>query len=157
MAFPFSTKKTTPSLGSPATTTPLLPGADELDDDSAGKMSFLDHLDELRRRLVASAISLGVGAAVAFVFIDRIFAFIMKPLADKLPAGARLTAVEPTEPFMLYIKIGLLAGVVIAAPLITWQLWLFISPGLYSHEKRFALPFVLMASVFFVAGAAFNH
>ena len=158
MAFPFSTKKrTAPSLARPATATPLLPGADELDDDSAGKMSFLDHLDELRRRLVASAISLGVGAAVAFVFIDRIFAFIMKPLADTLPAGARLTAVEPTEPFMLYIKIGLLAGVVIAAPLITWQLWLFIAPGLYAKEKRFALPFIVLATVCFVSGAAFSH
>jgi len=158
MAFSFFKKgKTVPALGGTASVPPALPGSDELDDEGAGKMSFLDHLDELRRRLVASAISLGVGAAIAFLFIDRIFAFIMKPLAESLPAGSRLTAVEPTEPFMLYIKIGLLAGVVIAAPLITLQLWLFIAPGLYAHEKRFALPFILMATVFFVAGAAFSH
>jgi sec-independent protein translocase protein TatC len=157
MAFPFFKKKAAPALGSPLAGQRALPGADDSDDDGAGKMSFLDHLDELRRRLVASAISLAVGAAVAFAFIDRIFSFIMKPLADKLPAGARLTAVEPTEPFMLYIKIGLLAGVVIAAPLITWQLWLFIAPGLYANEKRFALPFILLATVCFLAGAAFSH
>lgn len=157
MAFSLFKKKAPSAIGGPGSRPALPPGDDDLDEDGAGKMSFLDHLDELRRRLVASAISLGIGAAVAFVFIDRIFSFIMQPLADRLPAGSKLTAVEPTEPFMLYIKIGLLAGVIIAAPLITWQLWLFIAPGLYAHEKRFALPFILMATVFFVAGAAFSH
>jgi sec-independent protein translocase protein TatC len=102
-------------------------------------------------------LSLAVGTLVAFVFINRIFDFIMRPLYDKLPAGSKLIYTEPTEAFMLNVKIALLAGIVIAAPLIMWQLWLFISPGLYAHEKRFALPFTLMASVFFVGGAAFNH
>jgi sec-independent protein translocase protein TatC len=120
-------------------------------------MSFLDHLDELRRRLVAAALSLAFGTLVAFFFIDRIFDFIMRPLYDKLPAGSKLIYTEPTEAFMLKVKIALLAGLVIGAPLIVAQIWLFIAPGLYSHEKRFALPFILMASVFFVAGAAFNH
>jgi sec-independent protein translocase protein TatC len=130
---------------------------DDLDDEGGGRMSFLDHLDELRRRLVAAALSLAVGTLVAFVFINRIFDFIMRPLYDKLPAGSKLIYTEPTEAFMLNVKIALLAGVVIAAPLIMWQLWLFIAPGLYAHEKRFALPFILMASIFFVGGAAFNH
>ena len=92
-------------------------------------MSFLDHLDELRRRLVAAALSLAVGTLVAFVFINRIFDFIMRPLYDKLPAGSKLIYTEPTEAFMLNVKIALLAGIVIAAPLIMWQLWLFIAPG----------------------------
>ena len=120
-------------------------------------MSFLDHLDELRRRLVASALSLAVGTLVAFFFIDRIFTFIMRPLYEKLPPGSKLIYTEPTEAFFLKLKIALLAGVVIGAPLIMLQLWLFIAPGLYAREKRFALPFILMASVFFVGGAAFNH
>ena len=81
----------------------------------------------------------------------------MRPLYEKLPAGSKLIYTEPTEAFFLKIKIALLAGLLIGAPLIMWQLWLFISPGLYSHEKRFALPFVFMASAFFVGGAAFNH
>jgi sec-independent protein translocase protein TatC len=132
-------------------------GDDDLEGDDGGRMSFLDHLDELRRRLVAAALSLAVGTLVAFVFINRIFDFIMRPLYDKLPAGSKLIYTEPTEAFMLNVKIALLAGIVIAAPLIMWQLWLFIAPGLYAHEKRFALPFVLMASIFFVGGAAFNH
>jgi len=126
-------------------------------DDASGRMSFLEHLDELRRRLVASAISLAIGTAIAVFFIDRIFTFIMQPLYEKLPKGSTLIYTEPTEAFMLKVKIALLSGVVIAAPLIMAQLWLFIAPGLYAREKRFALPFVLAASVFFVSGAAFNH
>jgi sec-independent protein translocase protein TatC len=94
---------------------------------------------------------------IAFAFINRIFDFIMRPLYEKLPKGSSLIYTEPTEAFMLYVKIALLAGLVIAAPLIMYQLWRFISPGLYAHEKRFAFPFILMTSVFFVGGAAFNH
>jgi len=136
---------------------PGRPGDDDGGEDDAGRMSFLDHLDELRRRLVAAAISLAVGTIVAVFFIDRIFDFIMRPLYDRLPEGSSLIYTEPTEAFMLKVKIALLAGLVIGAPLIVAQIWLFIAPGLYSHEKRFALPFILMASLFFVGGAAFNH
>jgi sec-independent protein translocase protein TatC len=130
---------------------------EESDDDGAGKMSFLEHLDELRKRLTISATSLGVGVLISFLFIDRIFDFIMLPLAKAMPKGSSLVATEPTEAFMLYMKIALLSGVVIAAPAITWQLWLFVAPGLYSKEKRFAIPFVFLASICFVSGAAFSH
>ena len=133
------------------------PGDEDGGEDDAGRMSFLDHLDELRRRLVAAAISLAIGTVVAVFFIDRIFDFIMRPLYDRLPEGSTLIYTEPTEAFMLKVKIALLAGLVIGAPLIVAQIWLFIAPGLYSHEKRFALPFILMASLFFIGGAAFNH
>jgi sec-independent protein translocase protein TatC len=150
-------KPASPAQIGPATpATPERRGEDDLDDDG-GRMSFLDHLDELRRRLVAAALSLAFGTLVAFFFIDRIFTFIMRPLYEKLPAGSKLIYTEPTEAFFLKLKIALLAGLVIGAPLIMWQLWLFIAPGLYAREKRFALPFIIMASVFFVGGAAFNH
>lgn len=154
MAFRFR-KSAVPQIGTPAP--PPAPPVDDDGDDEGGKMSFLDHLDELRRRLVACALSLAVGTLVAFAFIDRIFGFIMRPLYEKLPQGSKLIYTEPTEAFMLYVKIALLAGLVIAAPLIMYQLWRFISPGLYTHEKRFALPFIVMTTVFFVGGAAFNH
>lgn len=159
MRFRFRKDAAVRQIGPPAPTALSVPEDDlENDDDGgAGRMSFLDHLDELRRRLVAAALSLAAGTLVAFFFIDRIFTFIMRPLYEKLPAGSKLIYTEPTEAFMLNVKIALLAGLVIAAPLVTWQLWLFIAPGLYAHEKRFAIPFILMASVFFVAGAAFNH
>ena len=120
-------------------------------------MSFLEHLDELRRRLVVAVSAIGVGFLIAFAFIDRIFAFIMRPLQQILPAGGKLVYTEPTEAFMLQLKVAALAGLVIAAPVIMWQLWLFVAPGLYAREKRFAVPFVLFSTMSFVGGAAFSH
>lgn len=157
MAFRFRKDKAVLRIAPPQPASLAVPEEEGVETDGAGKMSFLDHLDELRRRLVAAALSLAFGTLVAFFFIERIFTFIMRPLYEKLPAGSKLIYTEPTEAFMLYVKIALLAGVVIAAPLIVLQLWLFIAPGLYAKEKRFAGPFILMATVSFVGGAAFNH
>ncbi|MCX6537343.1 MAG: twin-arginine translocase subunit TatC [Acidobacteria bacterium] len=156
MDFPFRHKQPA-EIGPPRSSLPASVDPDDADDDGAGKMSFLEHLDELRKRLTVSAIALAVGVLIAFLFIDRIFDFIMLPLASAMPKGSSLVATEPTEFFMLYMKIALLAGVVIAAPAITWQLWLFVAPGLYAKEKRFAVPFIVLASVCFVLGAAFSH
>ena len=128
------------------------------DDDSDGaRMSFLEHLDELRKRLVWCVIGLVGGVAVAFVFINRIFAFVLLPLQQRLPDGGTFITTEGPEYFMLYLKVGLLAGLFVAMPFILWQLWLFIAPGLYSHEKKFAIPFVLFASIFFFLGSGFAH
>jgi sec-independent protein translocase protein TatC len=125
--------------------------------DDGGKMSFLDHLDELRRRIVYSLIAVGVGFGVAFYFIDDLFSFIMLPMQQLLAAGQTLTYIDPTEAFVLEIKIGLMAGLILASPVVFMQVWLFIAPGLYSHEKKLAIPFVLMSTFFFVGGAAFSH
>jgi sec-independent protein translocase protein TatC len=120
-------------------------------------MSFLDHLDELRRRIIYAVYSLIAGTAVAVFFIDDIFNFIMRPLQALLPAGQTLIYTEPTEAFMLQVKIALIAGLIIASPLVMTQVWLFIAPGLYVHEKKWAIPFIAMSTVCFVAGAAFSH
>jgi len=136
------------------------PGDDEDPEtyaDSAGKMSFLEHLDELRKRLIYIVYSLIAGCVVAYIFIGRIFDFIMKPMQQVLPPGSYLQFTSGAEPFMLYIKIGFLAGIFISSPLILWQVWKFIAPGLYTHEKKFAIPFVLMSTTFFVAGGLFSH
>ena len=131
--------------------------AEDLDNDTSGKMSFLDHLDELRKRLVASVVSLLVGFLIAFAFISPIFDFIMRPLQEILPGDGRLVYTEPTEAFLLYIKIAALAGLILAIPVILYQLWRFVAPGLYAKEKRFAVPFVFFASSFFILGAMFSH
>jgi sec-independent protein translocase protein TatC len=125
--------------------------------DEAGKMSFLDHLDELRRRLIYSLIGVAIGFVVAIFFIDTIFDFVMRPMQEMLPAGQTLIYTEPGEAFFLYIKIAVITGLLTASPLVFSQVWLFIAPGLYAHEKKMAIPFVVMSSVFFVAGAAFAH
>ena len=143
----------------------VTPGDDEDDDlhtdDSGSKMSFLEHLDELRKRLIYIVYSLIFGCTVAYLFIVKIFDFIMKPMVDVLRGtdgkAVQMIYTAGPEPFMLYIKIGFLAGIFIASPLILWQVWKFIAPGLYSHEKKFAIPFVLMSTIFFVAGGLFAH
>ncbi|HTG98800.1 MAG TPA: twin-arginine translocase subunit TatC [Vicinamibacterales bacterium] len=122
-----------------------------------GKMSFLDHLDELRTRLVWATASIGVGFAIMFPFIHTIFDFIMRPMQRLLPYGQTLIYTDPSEAFTLEIKIALIAGLLIASPLVFLQLWLFVAPGLYSHEKKWALPFILMSSSCFIVGAAFSH
>jgi sec-independent protein translocase protein TatC len=126
-------------------------------DESGSKMSFLEHLDELRKRLIYIVYSLIAGCVVAYIFIAKIFDFIMRPMQKVLPPGGYLQFTSGSEPFMLWIKIGFLAGIFIASPLILWQVWKFIAPGLYSHEKKFAIPFVLMSTIFFVAGGLFAH
>ncbi len=130
---------------------------DGSDEESAGKMSFLDHLDELRRRIIWAVVAIFVGVIIAFFFIGDIFAFIMKPLQAMLPPGGTLIYTDPSEAFMLNIKIALIAGLILASPAVFAQLWMFIAPGLYSHEKKWAIPFVVLSSLGFVGGAAFSH
>jgi sec-independent protein translocase protein TatC len=125
--------------------------------DDAGKMSFLEHLDELRKRLIYIVYALIAGCAIAYIFISPIFEFITKPMQRILPPGGYLQYTGGPDIFMLYVKIGFLVGIFLASPLILWQIWKFIAPGLYSHEKKFAIPFVLMSTIFFVAGGLFAH
>jgi sec-independent protein translocase protein TatC len=126
-------------------------------DDSGSKMSFLEHLDELRKRLIYIIYSLIAGCAVAYLFIGRIFDFVMKPMYTILPGGNKLIYTGGGDAFMLYMKIGFLAGIFIASPLIMYQIWKFVAPGLYSHEKKFAIPFVALSSIFFITGGLFSH
>ena len=135
-----------PQAGKPAAT-----------DHSEGKMSFLEHLDELRRRLLISAGALTIGVLIAFGFIPYIFRFIMEPLTDVLRDGDTLVFTEPTEAFLLNIKMAVLAGLMLATPVLMWQAWLFVAPGLYANEKRLAIPFVGLSTGFFVSGALFAH
>jgi len=135
---------------------PLPPDEDD-DNSAAGKMSFLEHLDELRKRIVNSAIAIGVCIVLGFAFINTIVDFILAPTRSALPPGVKMIYTEPGEAFSLYIQISLIMGVVLAAPFIMYQVWMFIAPGLYSNEKRLAIPFVLFTTIGFVLGAAFNH
>jgi sec-independent protein translocase protein TatC len=124
---------------------------------AGAKMTFLEHLDELRKRLTVSLAAILVGCLIAFTFVDKLYAFIMDPLNALLPKGSQLIYNEPTEAFLLYVKIALLAGVIMAVPVILLQAWLFIAPGLYAKEKRLAVPFIVLATVGFVTGSAFTH
>jgi sec-independent protein translocase protein TatC len=126
------------------------------EESGEGRMTFLEHLDELRRRITHAVAALLVGFVISFAFINQVFAFVYLRLAKDVPGG-KLIFTEPGEAFFLWMKIAALTGVLIASPYIMWQVWLFIAPGLYAKEKRLAIPFVISSSALFVAGAAFSH
>ena len=126
-------------------------------DEAGGKMSFLEHLDELRKRIIYALIAIVLGFAIACLFLTPLYNFITMPMIAALQPGQKLVYTEPTEALMLYLKMAALAGILIASPGVMSQVWLFVAPGLYSNEKKLAVPFVLLSSIFFVGGAAFSH
>jgi sec-independent protein translocase protein TatC len=128
----------------------------EEEESSEGRMTFLEHLDELRKRIAHAVVGLLVGFVIAFAFVNQIFNFVYARLAADVP-DHHLIYTEPGEAFFIYLKIAALSGLLISSPYVMWQVWLFIAPGLYANEKKFALPFVFFASALFIAGAAFSH
>jgi sec-independent protein translocase protein TatC len=130
---------------------------DDEDEVVAGRMSFLEHLEELRKRIINACLGIAVGIGASFFFIQTIYDFLTAPALSTLPEGSKLIYTQPTEAFSLYITISLISGAVFAAPFIMYQVWMFIAPGLYSNEKKFVVPFVLFSTLGFLAGAAFNH
>jgi sec-independent protein translocase protein TatC len=122
-----------------------------------GSMSFLAHLDELRRRIIRAGIGIAAGMAVAFLFIDRLWDFVLEPTRRMLPAGSHLIFTRPGEAMSLYLYIALIAGALLASPWIMFQIWRFIAPALYTNEKRLVVPFVALTSAGAAGGAAFSH
>jgi sec-independent protein translocase protein TatC len=121
------------------------------------KMTFLDHLEELRRRLVVSILAIAVGFLACWYFAEPIFAKLQEPLTKFLAPGDKLAYTRLTAPFFLYMKVSFFAGLFLAAPVILFQLWLFIAPGLYKKERRLAAPFIVFGTVFFILGGYFGY
>ena len=129
----------------------------EPDDEGNGRMGFLDHLEELRTRLIRSCLAIGVGMITAFIFRDRIAKVVLEPTLAALPQGTSLVATRMGETFAFYLDVAVIGGVVIAAPYVLLQVWRFIAPGLHAHERRLAAPFILMAAAGTIAGTLFTH
>jgi len=127
---------------------------DQQEEQLHGQMSFLDHLEELRKRIIHSLIAVGIALVVCWSFADPLFVIISKPILDN---GVQLNMTKPTEGFNLELKLALLAAIFLAAPFILAQVWLFIAPGLYKHERRYALPFIIFSTLLFVAGGLFGY
>ena len=117
-------------------------------------MSLMEHLDELRRRIIHSAAYLLCGAIVAWIFHDRIVNFLQAPL---LKIGKSLVFTHPMDALNLYLKASLLGGAILASPFILFQVWLFIAPGLYQRERRFVVPFMVATIGLFLGGASFGY
>jgi sec-independent protein translocase protein TatC len=124
------------------------------DAEDRSRMSFLEHLDELRRRLVHSVYVLTACCAITFYFWDPLFKYYIVYFGAQ---GGKLMFTKPMAGFMFSLKISALAGLGLASPFLFTQVWLFVAPGLYAREKRVVIPFVFFASLFFFAGAYFAH
>ncbi len=121
------------------------------------KMSFTEHLEELRARLVKVLIAVGVGFIISYFFSKQLFYYLTLPLLNVLPKNNTLIFTALPEAFFTYLKISFFAGIFLASPYIFYQIWKFISPGLYPEEKRYVVPFVIVSSIFFVAGVSFGY
>jgi len=124
---------------------------------SEEKQPFLSHLEELRKRLIVCAIGVGCAFFVAYFFKEDLFGFLIMPLKEVMPEGDRLIFTSLPEMFFAYLKVSLIAGILAATPVIFYELWMFIAPGLYQHELRFVIPFVVCSSFLFTAGALFGY
>jgi sec-independent protein translocase protein TatC len=119
-------------------------------------MGFLEHLEELRKRLWWSLLFVGVAFAASLSYARRILDFFLAPIRPYL-GGTKPVFLDLTEPFLLYMKVAFLAALFLASPFVLYQAWAFISPGLYPKERRYALPFILFATIFFLLGGAFGY
>ncbi len=117
---------------------------------------FTSHLEELRKRLIIIGCSWVVAFLGCYAFAERIFQYISEPVRAVLPEGSSLVFIHATEPFFTYLKVAAIAGLLVALPIILWQIWAFVAPGLYSGEKKFAVPFVLVSCCCFAAGTYFG-
>ncbi len=135
-------------------------GASQRSGDSGeelSRMTILEHLEELRKRIMWSAVAIIGGFLLCWYWAQPLFAWMAVPITQFLPAGEKLAFTGLVDPFMLYMKVALLAGVFVASPVILWQFWLFVSPALYRHERSIVVPFVVLTTVFFLGGGYFGY
>jgi sec-independent protein translocase protein TatC len=123
-------------------------------------MSFFEHLEELRRRIIYALLSVGIAFCACWYYAEGIFGLMQQPIMNALSRQGleqKLVYLNPTEPFNMYLKVGLVTGIFVASPFILYQVWLFVSPGLYKKEKRYVLPFMFSSVGLFLAGGLFGY
>ena len=121
------------------------------------QMPFTSHLAELRNRLIKSTVAVAVAFIACYSVVDEIFAMLAAPLRRVQIRGLTLIGTAVTEAFFTKMKIAFIAALIVASPVLLWQAWQFVAPGLYEHEKRYSRSFVLFGSFFFIGGAAFCY
>jgi sec-independent protein translocase protein TatC len=120
-------------------------------------MPITAHLEELRGRLITCAVAVGIGFAGSYYFAPKMFEVLMAPLVRVLPPDSTLIFTGITEAFFTYLKVAILAGIFVSSPLILYEIWAFVSPGLYTHERKYVIPFVIFSTMFFIGGALFGY
>jgi sec-independent protein translocase protein TatC len=125
--------------------------------DTEDKIPFTAHLEELRKRLITCFVAVGVGFAVSYGFKEKLFQILTQPLISVMKQGETLIYTGLPEAFFTFLKVSLLSGLMLASPVILYQFWMFVAPGLYDREKRMLVPIVILSSFFFVGGALFGY
>ncbi len=125
--------------------------------NEAEKIPFTGHLEELRKRLVACFIAIGIGFVISYGFKEKLFDILSHPLISVMGADDKLIFTGLPEAFFTYLKVAFLSGFMLAAPVVLYQFWMFVAPGLYKKERSLLVPIVLLSSVFFVGGALFGY
>ena len=121
------------------------------------KMSFTAHLEELRNRLIKCLVAVGAGFVGSYFFKEKFFQVLVYPLLKAMEEKGTLIFTGVPEPFFVYLKVSLVAGVFFSAPVILYETWAFVAPGLYSHERRYVVPFVFFSSGLFLLGTSFGY
>ena len=129
----------------------------EPEQEELPRMSLLEHLEELRTRIIRSFLAVTIAFFGCWAFAEEIFGFLARPIYRYLPEGSRLTFLGVTDPFILYVKVAALAAVFLASPIVLYEVWRFVAPGLYGREKRYSIPFVMVGTVLFLGGGAFAY
>jgi len=127
--------------------------------DQEEKSPFTEHLGELRDRLIHSFIAVGLGFVVAYFFKEQLFDILTAPLVTAMAksGNAKLIFTGLPEAFFTYMKVAFLAGIALATPVLFYEFWMFVSPGLYREEKKYLLPIIILSLIFFIAGASFGY
>ena len=125
--------------------------------DDQDKIPFTAHLEELRKRLITCFVAVGIGFVLSYGFKEKLFQILTRPLIGVMQAGDKLIFTGLPEAFFTYLKVAFLFGIILAAPVIFYQFWMFVAPGLYDKEKRLMFPIVFLSTVFFVGGAFFGY
>ena len=123
-------------------------------------MSFLEHLEELRKRIIWAIAAVGIAFLVCWHYSEVIYGYMQKPIMEALQRNnlsTKLTYLNPTEPFNMYMKIGLITALFVASPFVLYQLWAFVAPGLYRNEKKYVVPFMVLSVGLFLGGGYFGY
>jgi sec-independent protein translocase protein TatC len=157
-----SAEQSPPADAPPETPPPPPPPARPpvVEEEEGGRMSFFEHLVELRKRIISSAIAIGIGMVIGLSVSEKVFGYLARPMLKALHDAhleEKLIYTSPTGAISLIITLGLYLGIVIALPVVLYQVWLFIAPGLYRHERRAVSLFVFSSMLLFLAGVAFGY
>lgn len=130
---------------------------EKFSEDSDEKLPFTAHLEELRDRLIISFIAVAIGFAISYFFKEQLFDILVTPLKEVMKEGDTLVYTGLPEAFFTYLKVSFLAGFIVASPVIIYQFWTFVAPGLYTKEKRLLIPIIFLSTFFFIGGALFGY